>query len=68
MDHLYHQLKKEFKEQRVGYNLLVDEVSTTNKKNQEYRSLIITNETQMEELGKEILDIQKLVKLKEQAV
>ena len=68
MDHLYHQLKKEHKEQRVNYNLLVDEVSKVNKKNQEYRSLIITNENQMDELGKDILELQKLVKLKEQAV
>ena len=47
VDTLYHQLKKEFKEQRVNYNLLVDEVSKVNKQNSEYRSLILDNESKL---------------------
>lgn len=54
MDKMYNSLKKEHKEQRINYNLLVDEVSAVNKKNQEYRSLILNIETKVEDLGREI--------------
>ena len=33
VDVLFRTLKKEYKEQRVNYNLLVDEVSAANKQN-----------------------------------
>ena len=41
-------------EQRVKYNLIVDEVSQINKQNNEYRGLIIDNEAKFSELEKEV--------------
>ena len=57
VDLLYRTMKKEFKEQRVQYNLLVDEVSSLNKQNNMYRGLILENETKLAQIGKEIQDL-----------
>ena len=54
VDGLYNQLRKEHKEQRVNYNLIVDEVSKANKQNQLYRGLIIDNEAKFSEFEKEV--------------
>ena len=48
VDNLYRKMKKEYKEQRVNYNLLVDEVSKLNKQNGEYRGLILENESKLQ--------------------
>jgi cell division protein FtsL len=50
----HRRLKNEFKKQRVNYDLLMDEVSKTNKMNAEYRSLILENETKLAAVGSEI--------------
>ena len=42
-------VEKDFKEQRVNFNLLMDEISKANKQNAEYRTLVLNNE---KELGK----------------
>lgn len=44
VDSLYIKLQKEFKEQRVQFELLVDEISKVNKSNSDYRNLIRDNE------------------------
>ena len=54
VDGLYNQLRKEHKEQRVNYNLIVDEVSKANKQNNLYRGLIIDNEAKFSEFEKEV--------------
>lgn len=48
VDNLYRKMKKEYKEQRVNYNLLVDEVSSLNRQNGEYRGLILENEAKLQ--------------------
>lgn len=68
MNSQYNELRKEHKEQRVSYELLIDEVAKVNKKNREYRTLILSNEKQMDDLGKDISELQRLVKLKEKSV
>ena len=40
VDSLYIKLQKEFREQRVQFELLVDEITKVNKANGEYRRLI----------------------------
>ena len=50
----FENLRKDFKEQRVNYNLLIDEVSVINKQNSEYRQLILDNETKLDEIAQEI--------------
>jgi hypothetical protein len=57
VDVLFRTLKKEYKEQRVNYNLLVDEVSALNKQNNQYRGLILDNESKLAQIGKEIQDL-----------
>jgi SMC interacting uncharacterized protein involved in chromosome segregation len=57
VDVLFRTLKKEYKEQRVNYNLLVDEVSAANKQNNQYRGLILDNESKLAQIGKEIQDL-----------
>ena len=54
VDVLHRTLKKEYKEQRINYNLLVDEVSALNKQNNQYRGLILENEKKLSEVSKEI--------------
>ena len=44
-------MKKEYKEQRVNYNLLVDENSKLNKQNGEYRGLILENESKLQQIA-----------------
>lgn len=68
VDALYNKLRKDFKEQRVQFNLLVDEVSTANKQNSEYRGLILENEEKLGEITKDILALQKNVDLKNKAL
>lgn len=41
---LYNTLQKDFKEQRVNFDLVTDEVSKANKQNNLYRGLIVENE------------------------
>ena len=50
VDILYNKIKREFKEQRVSFNLMVDENSKLVKQCSEYRSLIIDNESKLEEI------------------
>ena len=47
VDNDLRKMKKDFKEQRVNYDLLMDEVSRSNKQNSEYRGLILDNETKL---------------------
>lgn len=47
LDNDHRKLKKDFKEQRVNTDLLMDEVSKSNKQNSEYRGLILENETKL---------------------
>lgn len=54
VDSLYIKLQKEFREQRVQFELLVDEISKINKANSEYRRLIQTNEEVLSNVHKEI--------------
>jgi hypothetical protein len=68
IDHLYNMLKKEHKEQRVNYDLLIDEVTNINKQNSKYRGLILENDAKFELLEKELQDIQKHVALKNKAI
>jgi hypothetical protein len=64
VDNMYNKIKKEFKEQRVNYNLMVDENSKLVKQNSEYRGLILDNESKLEEISQEILDLQKHIEMK----
>ena len=57
VDNMYNKIKKEFKEQRVNYNLMVDENSKLVKQNSEYRGLILDNESKLEEISQEIVDL-----------
>ena len=50
VDNMYNKIKKEFKEQRVNFNLMVDENSKLVKQNSEYRGLILENESKLEEI------------------
>ena len=68
VDMMYNKIKKEFKEQRVNFNLLIDENSKLVKQNSEYRGLILENEGKMEEISKEILDHQKHIEMKNKQV
>ena len=49
VDNLYIKIKREFKNQRVHFNLMVDENSKLNSQNSEYRGLILDNESKLEE-------------------
>lgn len=51
VDQMYNKIKKEFKEQRVNYNLIVDENSKLVKQNSEYRGLLLDNESKLSELA-----------------
>ena len=68
IDGLYIKLQKEFKEQRVQFELLVDEISKVSKQNNEYRGLILSNEEKMSTIQKDIQDLQKRIELKNQLV
>ena len=57
VDNMYNKIKKEFKEQRVNYNLMVDENSKLVKQNSEYRGLLLDNESKLEEISQEIIDL-----------
>lgn len=57
IDGLYIKLQKEFKEQRVQFELLVDEISKVSKQNSEYRGLILSNEEKMSNIQKDIQDL-----------
>ena len=43
----------------MHYDLLVDELSKTNRQNSDYRSLIMDNEEKLQLVQKEIVDLQK---------
>lgn len=47
VDGLYIRLQKEFREQRVQFDLIVDEVGQVSKQNSSYRGLILSNEEKM---------------------
>ena len=51
VDAMYNKVQKNLKEQRVNFDLLIDEVSTVNKQNAEYRSLIIENEDKLDHIA-----------------
>jgi chromosome segregation ATPase len=68
VDNLYRKMKKEYKEQRVNYNLLVDEVSKLTKQNGEYRGLILSNETKFQQIGQDIVDLQANLELKNKEI
>ena len=68
VDNMYNKIKKEFKEQRVNYNLMVDENSKLVKQNSEYRGLILDNESKLEEISQEILDLQKHIEMKNKQI
>ena len=68
VDGLYNSLKKEHKEQRVNYNLVVDEVSKANKQNNLYRGLIIDNEAKFSEFEKEVQQLKSVIDLKNKAI
>ena len=68
VDALYSKVQKDFKEQRVNFDLLVDEVSTVNKQNAEYRGLILENEEKLGQIAQEIQDLQKHIDLKNKAL
>lgn len=53
----YNQVKKDYKEQRVNFDLLVDEVTKLNKQNSDYRGLILKNEAKLGQIGNEIHDL-----------
>jgi septal ring factor EnvC (AmiA/AmiB activator) len=53
----YNQVKKDYKEQRVNFDLLVDEVTSLNKQNSDYRGLILQNEAKLGQIGNEIHDL-----------
>ena len=61
---LYSKLKREYKEQRQNFDLLVDELTSMRKQNQKYRGLILDNEQKLDHIGKEIQDLQKHIELK----
>lgn len=50
-------MRNEYQQQRVNYNLLMDEVSKTNKQNAEYRTLILGNEKKLSDIGEEIISL-----------
>ena len=54
----FRKLKKEYKEQRVNFNLLMDEISKANKQNAEYRTLVLNNEKELGKVASEITDLQ----------
>ena len=64
----YRAIQKDNKELRVNYNLSVDESSKINKQNNEYRNLIVDNENKVSEMGKEILDLQSNITLKQRSI
>lgn len=68
VDNLYRKMKKEYKEQRVNYNLLVDEVSKLNKQNGEYRGLILENESKLQQIGQDIIDLQANLEMKNKEI
>jgi len=68
VDALYNKVQKDFKEQRVNFDLLVDEVSTVNTQNAEYRGLILENEEKLGQIAQEIQDLQKHIDLKNKAL
>ena len=51
VDAMYNKVQKDFKEQRVNFDLLIDEVSTVNKQNAEYRGLILENEDKLGQIA-----------------
>ena len=64
LDSVYQSLKRDNKELRVNYNLLVDENTEINKQNSQYRGLILENEQKLSIIDKEIKDLQRNVELK----
>ena len=51
VDAMYNKVQKNLKEQRINFDLLIDEVSTVNKQNAEYRGLIIENEDKLDNIA-----------------
>lgn len=47
-------MRKNYKEARQNYDLLVDENSKVSKQNSEYRGLILNNEKKLHMIGQEI--------------
>ena len=59
IDNLYYKSQKDSKEQRIQYDLLVDDVSKLNKQNNQYRQLLMENEGNMKSLQGEIRNLQE---------
>ena len=57
VNNAYHKLESDFKEQRVNYDLLVNEVTAANKANSGYRTLIRENEQKLGVITIEIMDL-----------
>ena len=68
VDILYNKIKREFKEQRVSFNLMVDENSKLVKQNSEYRGLILDNESKLEEISQQIIDMQQHIEAKNKQI
>ena len=68
VDGLYNSLRKDFKEQRINYDLLIDEVSKANKQNNRYRGLIVENEEKFSEFEKEVQELKSVIDLKNKAI
>lgn len=48
VDHLYNKMRKDHNQQRIEYDLIVDEVTKTNKQNSHYRQLILENDSKLQ--------------------
>ena len=57
-------MRKNYKEARQNYDLLVDENTKVSKQNSEYRGLILNNEKKLHMIGQEIQDLQKHIERK----
>ena len=64
----YRKLQQQTKEQRLRYDLLLDDNFKINKQNAEYRGLILENEKKLHMIGTEIFDLQKNIERKNQTI
>lgn len=58
IDVLYNKMQKDFKETRIQFGLMVDEISELRTHNKNYREIIAVNEKKAEVVNGEILDLQ----------
>lgn len=57
LENEHRKIKKDFKEQRVNMDLLMDEVAKANKMNREYRGHILESDIKQDKLGNEISEL-----------